>query len=69
MKKTIALVLAMTSIFFALPIASNVYATIPPPITRIGGSNRYLTAVNISSAGWSSANTVVLANRTNFADG
>ncbi|MDR1565382.1 MAG: cell wall-binding repeat-containing protein [Oscillospiraceae bacterium] len=62
----------MASIFFALPIASNVYADsplAPPIIVRIGGSNRYTTAISISNEGWSNANTVVLASGTNFADG
>lgn len=37
-------------------------------IERLAGSNRILTANAISDKGWTSANTVVLANSLNYAD-
>ncbi|MCY8599716.1 N-acetylmuramoyl-L-alanine amidase [Bacillus spizizenii] len=37
-------------------------------VTRLDGANRYEVAVNVSKQGWSSANTVVIANGTAYAD-
>jgi N-acetylmuramoyl-L-alanine amidase len=36
--------------------------------TRIGGQDRFEVAVNVSKKGWSSANTVILANYDAYAD-
>ncbi|MBQ6570504.1 MAG: cell wall-binding repeat-containing protein [Clostridia bacterium] len=38
------------------------------PYTRLFGTSRYDTAIAISDEGWESADTVVLANGTNYAD-
>ncbi|RPA60791.1 hypothetical protein EF384_04305 [Aerococcus agrisoli] len=37
-------------------------------VTRISGRDRYLNAVEISKAGWTQADTVLLTNGTTFAD-
>lgn len=38
------------------------------PITRLAGETRFHTAVEVSQAGWDSADTVILANGHEFAD-
>lgn len=40
----------------------------PEPTNRIAGTDRYTTAIAISKAGWSSADTIVLATASDFPD-
>lgn len=39
-----------------------------PTLVRLGGSNRYSTAIKISDTGWTSSDYIILANGTNYAD-
>lgn len=46
----------------------GLYLDFTPDVKRIAGGNRFETAVNVSQAGWSSANTVILARSDDYAD-
>ena len=49
--------------------SASCHVTVYPSLPRIQGSTRYLTAVEISKAGWDSAEAVILTRGDDFADG
>ncbi|MGI6366724.1 MAG: cell wall-binding repeat-containing protein [Bacillota bacterium] len=62
LKKILVLTLI---VLLALPGVTGADAD---PVTRISGSDRYATAVEVSKSGWSSASVVVLARGDDYAD-
>lgn len=68
MKKRIAIFLSVIMLLSVMSSGVVSAAGSNPSIYRLGGSNRYSTAIRIAENGWTSADTVVLANATTFAD-
>lgn len=65
--KVTSVFLALLIVLFILPVSStSAHAT--TAVKRLGGSSRIETALTIAREGWSSADTVILANAYNFAD-
>jgi lactocepin len=62
LKKILVLTLI---VLLALPGVTGADAD---PVTRISGSDRYATSVEVSKSGWSSASVVVLARGDHYAD-
>lgn len=71
MRKKFPLILLLFAVF-TIAFSSSAFAETAGDHTydlyRLGGSNRFSTAVAIADAGWSSSSTVVLANGYSFAD-
>jgi putative cell wall-binding protein len=65
--KVISMFLVLLFLIPLLPVQSAVAAG-EPTVTRIAGGNRYETTVEISKAGWTKSDYVVLARGDGFAD-
>lgn len=63
-----SMVLATTLTFAAVNIQAEANGETIVDYTRISGDSRYETAVEISTKGWSSATTVIIASGENFPD-
>lgn len=60
--------LTLGSLTPALADTSTTQTSTPTQIQRLAGNDRFATAVDIAQAGWTSANTVVLARGNDFPD-
>lgn len=63
-----SMVLATTLTFAAVNIQAEANGETIVDYTRISGDSRYETAIEISTKGWSSATTVIIASGENFPD-
>lgn len=76
MRRILTLIVTFCFIILSFPSAiraNEVTPTVPPtpsPVVRLAGSDRYLTAIQISQAGWTdgSSSNVVLARGDDFPD-
>lgn len=65
---TIVASLSAMALIGFLGSSETVGAEETSPITRLAGETRFHTAVEVSQAGWDSADTIILANGHQFAD-
>lgn len=68
MKKRIAILLSLIMLLSMISMGTAYGDINSPYIYRLGGNNRYETAIKIAEDGWESASSVVLANGDDFAD-
>ncbi|HHX87542.1 MAG TPA: cell wall-binding repeat-containing protein, partial [Firmicutes bacterium] len=64
-KKYLTLIMVLLFVLMTLPPGE---VTAASAVSRIGGADRYQTAVNISKQGWSYSDLVVLARGDDYAD-
>lgn len=65
-KRLLVLMLIVSMLLTALPVAS--FADTAPAVTRISGSNRYETSINVSKSAFDKSKYAVIASGENYPD-
>ncbi|MDR3543481.1 MAG: cell wall-binding repeat-containing protein [Desulfosporosinus sp.] len=68
LKNRIASLLLLITIIFTLSFPALTFASTSPTITRLAGTDRYVTATAIAKQGWTQSDYAVLAYGENFPD-